>query len=142
MPNEVKVRGGQKHIKQVVEKTTYWCIKKLLPRYRTLDIEVNLKDLQKKEKVFGYCFEEDKNTFTLEIDKNLSLFDLVSTVCHEMVHVKQYAKGEMIDNGWGAVRWKTRQVDTTTTKYMDQPWEIEAFKLQDKLAHECFEEVL
>ena len=136
--NEVVVTGGSKAEKEIVEKAVYWCIKKLLPRVRTLDIEVSIRKLN----VYGYCLEGDNNRhFELEIKKGLSLYDLISTVCHEMVHVKQYAKREMsFDYDSGRTRWKAKLI-ADSVKYEDQPWEKEAFKLEEDLALQCFKEI-
>ena len=55
--------------------------------------------------------------------------DLGSTLAHEMVHVKQFAKGQFqIKNGvW---YWMGKKY-TKRTKYLDQPWEQEAFAKQE-----------
>ena len=41
--------------------------------------------------------EDDNRTFEIEINKDIGIKELVTTVCHEMVHVKQYARNEMTD---------------------------------------------
>ena len=46
-----------------------------------------------------------------------------------MVHVKQFARNEMSAYG---MRWKTKTV-SENTKYVDLPWEKEAYKLEAKL---------
>ena len=55
--------------------------------------------------------------------------DLGSTLAHEMVHVKQFAKGQfqVVD---GTHYWMGKRV-TKRTKYLDQPWELEAFARQE-----------
>lgn len=135
LTNAVTCEGGKAHEREIAYKTVHWCIKKLLPKYRTLDITVKIKKL---DGVFGYCMEEDTNrTFTIEVAKGLSLYDLVSTICHEMVHVKQYAKREM--DGYG-LRWKKSKVAEGTC-YADLPWEKEAFRMEKNLAIECFQAI-
>jgi hypothetical protein len=52
----------------------------------------------------------------------------MSTLAHELVHVKQFARGELSDN---LQYWKGK--DHSSTKYWEQPWEKEARKLQKKL---------
>ncbi len=53
------------------------------------------------------------------------------TLAHEMVHVKQMAKGTLKTikgvNYWNGKRYSNR------TKYLNQPWEIEAFSKQELL---------
>jgi hypothetical protein len=130
----VEVTGGPAKEREIVEKTVHWCIKKLLPRVRTLDIEVKLT----KCDAYGYCLMTDNHkTFELEIRKGMNLYDLISTVCHEMVHVKQYFRKEMDDE---SMRWKSRQLPLEV-EYMDRPWEKEAFRMEEKLAIECFKNI-
>jgi hypothetical protein len=99
-----------------------------------MNIEVKLTDCS----AYGYCLMTDSNkNFELEIRKGMRLYDLVSTVCHEMVHVKQYYRKEMDDR---TSRWKSRKLPEEMS-YMDRPWEKEAFKLEGPLALECFQEI-
>lgn len=133
--NDVFVHGGYAKERELVEHAVHWCIKKLMPRVRTLDIEVKLTNCS----AYGYCLEtDDHKTFELEIRKGLSLYDLISTVCHEMVHVKQYYRKELCPE---QLRWKTKKMPSVGLDYMDQPWEKEAFKLEGVLALECFQEI-
>lgn len=133
--NDVLVLGGPAKEREVVEAVVHWCIKKLMPRVRTLEIEVKLTNCSS----YGYCLEaDDHKTFELEIRKGLNLYDLISTVCHEMVHVKQYYRKELCPSH---KRWKTKRMPSDGLDYMDQPWEKEAFKLEGVLALECFQEL-
>ncbi len=63
--------------------------------------------------------------------KPQSLERLGVTLAHEMVHVKQMAKGTLKTikgvNYWNGKRYSNR------TKYLNQPWEIEAFSKQELL---------
>lgn len=133
--NYIEVIGGNKFLRDIAEKTVMRMIKEMMPRMRTLEIEVQIKKL--KGDVAGWCMMEDTNRqFTLEISNELTLRDFITTVCHEMVHVKQYARNEM--NGDG-IRWKKGKVKEGTG-YYDLPWEKEAYRLQDKLAMIMWEE--
>jgi hypothetical protein len=139
MTNFVAVLGGRKDKRDIANKVVHWCIKEMMPRMRTLEIVVNLKDL--KGAAYGYCMEGDNNReFDVEIDKNLSLFDFVATICHEMVHVKQYARRELRYDAYGNTMWKKGRYNTVD--YENAPWEKEAFKMERGLALKCFEEVL
>ena len=135
--NFVTVTGGDKTQRKVAEITTHQMIAELLPRFRTLDIEVKLKKFTKTDRdAIGWCLMEDNNrTFVIEINKDIGITELVTTICHEMVHVKQYARNEMTDEcvEFGAATWKGRKVSPKVS-YYDLPWEKEAYRLQDKLA--------
>ena len=137
--NIVEVTGGKAKERELVEATVNWCIKKMMPRMRTLDIEVTLRNI---DSAYGYCLEGSTNReFELDIRKGLSLFDLVSTVCHEMVHVKQYARGELGHRSDGSQKWKAKPNLPRETHYMATPWEKEAYEKEAGLAIECFTEV-
>ena len=137
--NLVNVTVGNKKEREITQRVIAFCIKKLLPRFRTLEIDVDLKNI--KSDAVGYCLMEDDNRmFTIEVQRGMTIKDLVTTVCHEMVHVKQYARKEMTDEltDSGRATWKGSLIKPQT-KYYDLPWEKEAYKMQDELANEAWE---
>jgi len=96
-----------------------------------LDITVRLKTLDGD--AYGYCLADDDESrvdrpraFELEIEKNMPLRRVLETICHEMVHVKQYARGELYEGSRiPKHRWQGKWLDKDPD-YWDQPWEIEA----------------
>tara|TARA_B100000902_G_scaffold377698_1_gene410201 strand:- start:2408 stop:2830 length:423 start_codon:yes stop_codon:yes gene_type:complete len=135
--NFVEVNGGNKVQREICHKVVAHMIKKLLPRFRTLDITVNLVTI--KSEAIGFCMEQDKNQFEIELDKKISIKDMVTALCHEMVHVKQFARKEMVDGiKTGVARWKTKTIPLTTN-YWDLPWEKEAYRMEKKLADDVWE---
>jgi len=135
--NLVEANGGNKTQRDIAIKVVNYLCKRLMPRVRTLNIEIQFRNI--KSDAIGYCMMTDDNrTFEIEIDKKQNIKTLVTTICHEMVHVKQYAKKEMDDGiRSGSARWKNTQI-SFDTEYYDLPWEKEAYRLQDKLAEECW----
>ena len=108
-----------------------------------LDIKLT-KDLKKKEKAYGYCHIVDDNLsrpreFMIELDASMKYsFDQILTwLAHEMVHLKQFVRGELCDYETGRVQWKSRSFGRV--HYDDQPWEKEAYRLEGEL-YEMFEE--
>ena len=102
-----------------------------------LDIKLT-KDLKKKEQAYGYCHIIDDNLnrpreFMIEIDTSMKHpFDQILTwLAHEMVHLKQFVRGELCDYETGRVQWKKRMYGRV--HYEDQPWEREAYRLEEKL---------
>jgi hypothetical protein len=133
--NYVVVEGGNKVQRDIAEKVVNFMIGQLLPRHRTLDITVQLNKMN--DDAIGYCQMEDTNReFIIEVDKTIGIKELVTTICHEMIHVKQYVRNEMnddlVENGQAV--WRGRKVNPNT-KYYDLPWEKEAYRLQDKFAN-------
>ena len=93
--NIVEVNGGSKKQKEFTAKIAHWCIKQLMPRMRTLDIYIDLKK-ELDGKADGYCWEGgDNRQHFIEIKKTLEGDDFITCIMHEMVHVKQQARGEM-----------------------------------------------
>lgn len=134
--NYIEINGGRKVERELADRIISWCVFKLLPRHSTLEITLNFEEL---EKAFGYCLEGDTNSeFELSISKSLPVEDLVATICHEMIHVKQYARRELrcVD---GKILWKEK--DYSKSKYEDCPWEREAYDMESKLAEDCIVEL-
>jgi hypothetical protein len=73
-------------------------------------------------------------SFVIELDNDLGnpgqLEMLMSTIAHEMVHVKQYAYGELDD---GQTVWKGESIDGDSLPYSEHPWEIEADRVEEIL---------
>ena len=117
----ISIKGGTKNQKKYARSMVKFCIKTLMPRMKTLDITVKLKN---PKGAMGYCLELDDNrTFEIEIDRNMRLRKLLETVAHEMVHVKQYARRELhpVHDTWCGKTYNPKKVS-----YWDLPWEIEA----------------
>lgn len=67
--------------------------------------------------------------FEISIDRSLCRREMLLALAHEMVHLKQYAKGELKDYvkparmiGWMGEKFLEEELD-----YWEQPWEIEAY---------------
>mgnify|MGYP006091513803 FL=1 len=133
------VKGSNKAIRKLVESATRFYAEKLMGKRLTenLKITVNLKrNLLSKEGLEGSAVWEDDSyrprEFIVEIDSTVKVRNILLTLAHEMVHVKQWAKDEMYEylNTIGMVRFKGEKVHLDSLEYWDQPWEIEAYGKQ------------
>jgi len=133
--NFVLVTGSTKKNRKLVEGITNWCIKELMPRMRTLDIEIELRETLQSEGVYGWCESADSRIFRIDLHKKFdeyeNLEDVIKTVMHEMVHVWQWATGLCKDYADGRRMWKGK--DYTDTPYSKQPWERQAYRMQETL---------
>jgi hypothetical protein len=68
--------------------------------------------------------------FEIEIHPGIGGYDILKTLAHEMVHVKQYIYGETNEK---LSRWKGQRVDADSIDYWVQPWEIEAHGMEPGL---------
>ena len=117
----ITVIGGTARQRMYASSMVEFCIKTLMPRMRTLDIEVKMC---KPTGALGYCLETDNNrTFEIEVDRTQPLRRLLETIAHEMVHVKQYARRELHPS---TNTWCGKTYNPDKVSYWDLPWEIEA----------------
>lgn len=131
---KISIRGGTKNTQKLVRSIAEYSAD-LLMGSRLADkvsVRINLKDdLCKKHGVLGSCVWEDDNLcpreFRIDIDTRQSMKNIVTTVAHEMVHVKQFAKREMVDLiSLQKIKWQGKRIDDDKLDYYDMPWEIEA----------------
>ena len=76
--------GGKKSQRQLAEDVTSWYINTKLPRYKNLNIEI---DLEKIDDSQGFCTEIDKREFHIQIDKRLQGDDFITCFFHELTHI-------------------------------------------------------
>ena len=84
--------------------------------------------------VDGYCTQEDHDDYTIELRSDLRGHELERTIIHELVHIWQYVRGDLVQEhvcGLGPrMVWKGE--DMTSVDYSDRPWEREAVDLEDR----------
>ncbi len=75
----------------------------------------------------GFCdyYEDD---VIITIAKHLSVEDIIRTLFHELVHVKQYNDGRL-EHGSSGI-WLGVLCEGP---YEDLPWELEAYQLEQKM---------
>jgi hypothetical protein len=128
---QIHTHGGTNVRKQLAKSAINWYIDMYLPKVRKLHIDLCFNHL---DNLNGLCTQMEKRKFNIQIDERLSMDDMVTTVMHEMIHVKQYVRNELCDMPSGTVRWKSRPIDPENLDYWDHPWEKEAHKYDEILA--------
>jgi len=100
---------------------------------RQLVKHLTVKVIFKDDGVDGLCNPIDELTrpreFVLQINPNGTDKEVLTSLAHEMVHVKQYATGESrhYERKPHVTKFRGVMVNTHTTDYWDLPWEIEAY---------------
>lgn len=130
----INIVGGKQYQKKYAESLIQFCGEHLMSyRLRSkLYIECKIqKGFTNKKGIAGECGWEDDNVrpkeFEIVVDQGLKLRELLTTIAHEMVHVKQFARGEMRDLTVAQkTSWLGKHHDTDKLNYWDRPWEIEA----------------
>ena len=118
----IYIKGGTKTQQRVTDEAARVFIKQLLPRKRTLNIDITIRNTL-KENAAGYCTHEDRDQFHIELHNRGTLFDYLSFLAHELVHVKQYSNRELVKYCWMGV-------DYFDVAYSKLPWEKEAWSAQ------------
>lgn len=129
---ELNIVRGSKKKREYAESICNFVAEKFMPRMKD-NLIVNLEfvtGLAQRENIYGDCIWEDEDyrprEFTIRIDAGLNLRTTLTTIAHEMVHVKQYAKDEMKQLfSVNKTRFKGEYIPAGTN-YWDLPWEIEA----------------
>lgn len=133
----ITVKGESRSISnEKLDVATRWLGNKLVGKRlaNKLGIEILLiPNLRRKENAYGLCSPADceryHREFDIKLDSKLSQRSILEALCHEMVHVKQYARGELkerIAKSSTTTYWQGNKVLLDTIDYWDRPWEIEA----------------
>tara|TARA_B110000967_G_C18855163_1_gene546798 strand:+ start:852 stop:1337 length:486 start_codon:yes stop_codon:yes gene_type:complete len=136
----LNITGSCKSTRKLVDSAAWSYAERLIGKrlLNTLYIDIKLvRNLTDKEGMEGSCIWdewESKSTprsYTIELDSSVSLRNILISLAHEFVHVKQWISGEMYEyEEPNKVRFMKKKVDTSKLNYFDYPWEIEAFGRQ------------
>jgi hypothetical protein len=103
----------------------------LMPRLRR-DVDINIQFVKNcDDQEAGYCVG-DRDMVDITIAKSsqnesYTIDEQLITLCHELVHAKQFLKGELENS----MVWKG--VDLSFLPLAQHPWEIEAFEQEQPL---------
>lgn len=130
--NIITISGGIKRKRLLARSVVDFMIQQILPRHRTLNIEILLSNLMKESGVCGFCNAFSSRDFLIEVDKTLDHYDIIETICHEMIHLKQHARKELKKYNYKnkSVLWKNKRYSIDEDEYSDFPWEKEAYEYE------------
>ena len=134
----IHVKGSNKMTRTLVKTAAWWYAEKLMGKRLIVGLEINInlnKTLLSKDGSEGTAIWEDDSVrpieFTITLDSSCTIRNILITLAHEMVHIKQWAKGEMYEYTVpNMVRFNKTKFNMADINYWDYPWEIEAFGRQ------------
>ena len=95
------------------------------------------RGMSKRDGCRGSVFQVGPKALGMVIDTAMSTENLVITIAHEMVHVKQYARGQIAHGkNLKSKFWMGQKIKS---QYYDSPWEIEAYSRERVLANKIFQ---
>ena len=119
----IEFRNTNKKKQRTIEDALWFAKSYLLPRHKIDEIEIeSWKDLPHD----GDCYDADDRSYIIRVNKELSEQDLLTTIFHEFVHIKQHIKKEFGGDVFAVDK-------SSKVAYEDRPYEIEAFKLERKM---------
>lgn len=129
--------------KQMVQSAVDHALDYLISKRMKNTLEISIivkKDLFKNTSIWGNMMIEDDSRspkfFNIHLSYSgvQSFGQLIRVLCHELVHVTQFATRRMrhlsgpYRIGFGRVHYTSSDVD-----YDDRPWEIEAYALEEEI---------
>jgi hypothetical protein len=141
MELHIDMRKGQR--RAFIEAAVSFYIKELnLTRSRYLLTVLTDKELVSGHGCYGGVIQADKDIIGMVLDSRLPAQQLVQTIAHEMVHVKQIARGRLqnrIVKNEMVNFWCGQQYTHEDLAYHKRPWELEAFRHERELAFRLWE---
>lgn len=133
---KISVTGVHKNLsRKEIVRMVEWSGHKLMSDrlLENMTIQVIFKNFTNK--FSGYCYCDKNKTYIIEVNTNKTKRNQVRTLFHEMVHVKQFAKGELKFYTYKheLAKWMGEEHNDTDYEYWDLPWEIEAHGREEGL---------
>lgn len=130
---QIYTKGSTRKTQKIVKDLTRFCADMLMSKRLADGLLIRIEFIKDLDNQYdGDCEYVDEESrpkeFLIRVNNSLKLSKKLRTICHEMVHVKQYATGEM--------KYMSRPARFTKFQgtlypdeldYWDSPWEIEAF---------------
>jgi hypothetical protein len=119
---------------EVVDVFVNSLIKELKLSRMKRDLDIQFVSIIDSGNTWGIC-HGDKDSVCMEIarkdiQRNLSFLEIMKVIAHEMVHAKQYFRGELVTKDCKQY-WKGNLAESYT--YYTAPWEQEARELEQTL---------
>lgn len=99
--------------------------------------------MREKDGNNGVCGMTGKHEISVAVDSALDTLQSLTTLAHEMVHAKQYIRGqyrgELSRNGKMKRIWLGKSYSVS---YLKRPWEKEAFRREGELACALLDNVI
>ena len=117
---------------EYVQRASQFYAEQLFTKQLLRHLVITLK-FNKHLDAFGYSSIEKRNTkgaareFLIELHPYISGVEILKTLAHEFVHIKQYVEGDLNDS---QTEWKGEAIDSDAMDYYSLPFEIEAFGLE------------
>jgi hypothetical protein len=135
---EFKVEGSRRN-KKFVEAILPSMFKQLNLENSTKAVVIRIADECGDNSGITVDLSAATGCYMVVIKPNRRLKEIGLTLAHELVHVKQMAKGILKSTKNGTHIWAGKKYSKKTA-YLSMPWEIEAFSRQELILRRAIEE--
>ena len=140
----IEIHGGNRNKQKLVKDAARWMLGHTLGKRQAnyIELEINLVDTLKETNFIGEVMWEDDNIrpriFSMDLCNHITDRRLLRVLAHEIVHIRQYVRGDMKDYVRSAAysKWKNKLIQIMgkgSVSYYDYPWEIEARREEGKI---------
>ena len=114
----------KKRIKEYINNILYFYLPTIR---RNVHIEITISNTCDDD-LYGACWGDKRSIEITLARKDLTLDQMMHNLAHELIHAKQYLKGELSSYKH---MWKGK--DYSECSYLTLPWEQEAYANEEKL---------
>lgn len=139
---EIVVFCKSKIRKRVMEKCAEMYATLLnLDRSRYKLVVITVGSLKKDHEALGCTYMDAPREITVVLDSSLRFESMIQTLAHEMIHVKQFALGQLREvknrRGKPTRMWRGKPARTHA---LYSPWEREAYRRENDLVVQLLEQ--
>lgn len=112
--------------------TSFYCEYLINNKRLRENLSIKIK-FNKKINYWGLAYIDDleftkrPKSFVIEIHPWIGAREILKTIAHEMVHVRQYARGHTNET---LTKWKGESINPDNIDYYHHPWEMEAYSME------------
>ncbi len=141
----ISAQGRNKISKKELKYLTRFVGELLLGKRLSNNVHVTIISQDFVTNTWGICSPMDfdyKNhrEFEILLNRKISKKKQLITLCHELVHLKQYARNELRDTDRKGILWLGKQYSISEKfnlkEYLSRPWEAEANQKETVLYEE------
>lgn len=137
---EIIVSGSRSIRRQLAKNSADFFLRELNLARSRMNVQIDLiTGLLKNAGQRGGVIQIEKDFLSMAVDSKLDVETFISTIAHEMIHVKQYALGHLRYDHEGNAYWLGKHY--RPGHYYDSPWEQEAFRRERLLANKLLKTI-
>lgn len=133
--------------RSLCEEAAKYFMQALMPRVRNINIDICIENGLDAD---AFCTQIESKYFIMEISKKLPIEEQLKSIAHEMVHCRQFLKKQLQYKN-GKIYWMNKYHPNNQLKrkelnkndyfnYLNTPWEIEAYELENMLYNSFIKE--